>query len=87
MIKSILISINELLKWEPYMIFWEVWYTDTFSRRTDETKLELFMKRLPFLVEIIIKTIYYIITWPLYLLVKFIWLLFIGIFFPQTWFK
>jgi len=85
--KDSIIYINEVLKWEPYMIFHIGEWNSHFKWRTEDTKLGIFMGRLPFFIEAIIKTIYYVITWPLYLVVKLIWLLFIGICFPQKWFE
>lgn len=86
-LKKLITDINEILKWEPNNIFYKSYLNNNFKWRTTNTKLGSFMKLLPVLIEICIKGIYYIITWPLYLIVKLIWLVFIGICFPQKWFE
>jgi hypothetical protein len=62
-------------------------YTSTGDHYTNYTytRLGKFMNKLPILIEGIIKGIYYIITWPIYLCVKVPWMLFRGLFVPEGW--
>lgn len=41
----------------------------------------------PILSELLFKAVYYILSWPLYIIVKLPWLIFKGLFIPQTWLK
>lgn len=68
--------------------FFTGFYTSTTSFYTDYkyTKLGKIMNGLPLLLELLIKVVYYLISWPLYAVVKIPWLIVKNLFFPQGWF-
>ena len=49
------------------------------------TKLGEFMNKLPILLDLFIKMIYYIPSWIAWIVVKLIWETFKGIFIPSKW--
>jgi hypothetical protein len=50
------------------------------------TKLGAALDRFPILLEMLIKFVYYVVAWPVYLLVKFPWALFRDLCLPRNWF-
>lgn len=102
---NILYKINNILKWEPYNIFYSTefkWYkheprlegniftgfytsTSSYYENYNYTKIGKLFNKMPILFELFLKTIYYIITWPLYLSIKIHWIFFKGFFIPQKY--
>lgn len=51
----------------------------------DYTRLGAFMNKLPELLDMLIKAVYYVITWPVYLIVMAPWWLFCALCIPSGW--
>jgi len=83
-------NINNALEWEPVNIFYDISvevdpYNDTYTIH-HYTELGEFMRRLPILIEIIPKFIYYVVSYSLYyIFIKIPWWVFTSIFIPQRW--
>jgi hypothetical protein len=80
--------INDILKWEPHNLFHYTSYTfwDGGSYTNYHyTAVGEFFNNLPILLGMLLKICYYVLTWPVYCLVKWPWCLFIGLCIPQRW--
>lgn len=90
-------EINDFLEWEPHNLFFTCTnYTWTPMSDGDieminsggsNTKIEKALNRIPSFWYGLIKVIYYVISWPLYLIIKIPWMFFKAIFIPQKYFE
>ncbi len=81
-------KINSILKWAPTDIFYSTYtayaYSDKGYTSYNYTELGEFMRRLPPIIEVIIKFVYYVVVYLLYYtFMKLPWEIFAGLFIPR----
>lgn len=55
--------------------------------RRKPTRVQSYLDELPLLWEVLLKAAYYVITWPIAAVIKFVWYLLTGIFVPSRFLR
>lgn len=82
--------IDKFTDWEPQHVFGKsrwVWWDnhENHTEVTDYTPLGEFMYQMPLILNLLIKALYLVPAWAIYIVLWFIWRTFTGLFIPESW--